>query len=252
MPFESVLAFRLYQKVADQIEGMIRSGELVAGERLPSERELAARLGVSRPTVREAMIALEIAGLVEVRTGSGVYVLQRRQKPAGGFSVLRDIGAGPLELIDARLIIEPAIAKCAAQRVTTPQLEAITAAVNAMKAAGDSVAHRKADEAFHTAIAAACGNGVLVSIVQEMWREMFSPLFERMGHLTGLVPDRHSDTTDEHTAIYDALIRRDAEAAEAAMRDHLTSVRVILLETTMGREESARAATPVGDDSDVA
>ena len=252
MPFESVLAFRLYQKVADQIEGMILSGELVAEQRLPSERELSARLGVSRPTVREAMIALELAGLVEGRTGSGVYVLPGAQDRPAGFSVIRDIGAGPLELIDARLIIEPAIARCAAERMTDSQLESVAARIDDMKAAQDSVAQRNADENFHTAIAVACNNGALASVVREMWRQMFSPLFERMGRLTGLVPDRKLDTTDQHTAVFDALVTRNGAAAEAAMRDHLSMVRAILLETSMGQDEGPQAVQSTRDDTHVA
>ena len=79
MPFQPVDSRRLYEQVADQIGGLVRRGEFVAGQRLPAERDLAKMLGVSRPVVREAMIALEIAGLIEVRTGSGAFV---KEKPA--------------------------------------------------------------------------------------------------------------------------------------------------------------------------
>ena len=75
MKVEAVKVRRLYLEVAGQIETLIRSGEIKPGERLPSERDLAASFEVSRPTIREAMIALEIAGLVEIRTGSGIYAL---------------------------------------------------------------------------------------------------------------------------------------------------------------------------------
>ena len=97
---------RLYQQVASRIEELISSGRIVAGKRLPAEKELARQLGVSRPTIREAMIALEIAGLVEVRTGSGIYV----SKAAPSRTVIIDSGPGPFELLNARLLIEGEIA----------------------------------------------------------------------------------------------------------------------------------------------
>ena len=79
MPLQAVEPQRLYRQIADQIRTLIQSGEFVAGSRLPAERDLAKQLGVSRPSVREALIALEVEGWVEVRTGSGVYVLDRAQ-----------------------------------------------------------------------------------------------------------------------------------------------------------------------------
>jgi DNA-binding FadR family transcriptional regulator len=75
MPFQSIEPRRLYRQIADQIRGLIGSGEFPAGSRLPPERDLARQLGVSRPSVREALIALEVEGLVEVRIGSGIYVM---------------------------------------------------------------------------------------------------------------------------------------------------------------------------------
>ena len=83
MPFQSIEPRRLYRQIADQIRELIRAGEFVAGARLPPERDLAKQLGVSRPSVREALIALEVEGLVEVRIGSGIYVLGPGLKPEG-------------------------------------------------------------------------------------------------------------------------------------------------------------------------
>src|ERR1700676_3411853 len=121
MPFQAVATQRLYQQVAQQISDLIRSGELPGGERLPAERDLAKRLGVSRPTIREAMVALEIAGFVEVRTGSGVYVraaeaseTNHSADPPARF----DSGPGPFDLLAARLIIEPEIAGVAARKAS--------------------------------------------------------------------------------------------------------------------------------------
>jgi DNA-binding FadR family transcriptional regulator len=98
---EPIVNQRLYQQVADSIRRQIQSGAMPPGSRLPSEKLLAQQLGVSRPTVREAMIALEIAGLVEIRTGSGSYVRHRDTIAAPSV----DTGPGPIELLNARILI---------------------------------------------------------------------------------------------------------------------------------------------------
>ena len=103
MEIKSVKVQRLYLQVADQLMELIRGGSLKSGERLPSERDLAEQFGVSRPTIREAMIALEIAGLVEIRSGSGVYVLEARDKSS---PQVDDQGPGPFEILEARRLIE--------------------------------------------------------------------------------------------------------------------------------------------------
>src|SRR6266568_9235541 len=108
MPIHSIEPRRLYRQIADQIRTLIRSREFPAGARLPPERDLARQLGVSRPSVREALIALEVEGYVEVRVGSGVYVLG--QRPADRTDTL-PADSGPSELIRARWLIE---SECAA------------------------------------------------------------------------------------------------------------------------------------------
>src|SRR6266478_3657647 len=121
MPFQSIEPRRLYRQIADQIRELIRSGEFVAGSRLPPERDLAKQLGVSRPSVREALIALEVEGLVEVRIGSGIYVLgpsvrAEGEDPGGGpVHGAVDATAGPFELMRARYTIESECAALAAK-----------------------------------------------------------------------------------------------------------------------------------------
>ena len=112
--FQPIATQRLYQQVASRIEDLIAGGKIGAGKRLPAEKELARQLGVSRPTIREAMIALEIAGLVEVRTGSGIYVSKQTPSP----TVIIDSGPGPFELLNARLLIEGEIAANVAVQAT--------------------------------------------------------------------------------------------------------------------------------------
>src|SRR3954469_5567230 len=124
MPLQVIETQRLYQQAAEQIGDLIRRREIGAGQRLPSERDLARRLGVSRPVVREAMVALEIAGLVEIRTGSGIYVRGGTQPFA-----LPDIAPSPFELIAARRMIEPEIAYAAAAAASPGELGEIAEAL---------------------------------------------------------------------------------------------------------------------------
>lgn len=226
-------ATRRYQEVARQIVGLIESGEVARGGRLPAERDLAVSLGVSRATVREAMIALEITGRVAIKTGSGVFVAA--QQPGLDFAdVVADVGAGPLELLEARAMIEPTLAARAAAAVAAGPAAALGAtlddALRAMDAARDAAAHHDADHRFHQAVAQAAGNSVAASIVDALWREMFSPLFDRMRTLSGLLPFADPGAAQDHRFIAEAVAAGDAAASEAAMRRHLARVRAKLLQ----------------------
>src|SRR5689334_2005704 len=112
MPFQSIEPRRLYRQIADQIRTLIRSGEYAAGSRLPPNRDHARQLGVSRPSVREALIALEVEGLVDVRIDSGIYV---RAPLDGSMAAMPEALAGPFELLRARYVIESECAALAAK-----------------------------------------------------------------------------------------------------------------------------------------
>ncbi|MDJ1160177.1 FCD domain-containing protein [Chelatococcus sp. SYSU_G07232] len=228
MPFRMIEQQRLYQQVAEQILALIQSGEIKVGDRLPPERDLSKRLGVSRPTVREAMIALELAGIVEVRIGAGTTVVgaPMGDKPLARW--LEPAGPGPIELVEARRMLEREVAAVAAAEATAAHLAAIAETLTKMRAAEDTEAHRAADRLFHTRIAEATGNAVVASLVDGLWGEMYSPLFERLGHLSGLIPQGHPRTLAEHEAIYAALAAHDAVAARAAMDAHLVTVASVL------------------------
>src|SRR5688572_18921718 len=130
MPLQAVENRRLYRQIADQIAALIERGEYAAGARLPPERDLARQLGVSRPSVREALIALEVEGYVEVRVGSGVYVLGSRG--ASSRAALSE-DSGPFELIKARWLIEAECAALAAKHGTRAQVRAIEEALQEME-----------------------------------------------------------------------------------------------------------------------
>src|SRR5947209_8613713 len=146
MPLHAVENRRLYRQIADQITRLIERGEYRPGQRLPPERDLARQLGVSRPSVREALIALEVEGYVEVRVGSGVYVTGRR--PTRQETLPED--SGPFELIKARRLIEAECAALAAKSATRAHVRGMEDALDAMDAERlKGVMPLEADRLFH-------------------------------------------------------------------------------------------------------
>jgi DNA-binding FadR family transcriptional regulator len=219
MPLEAVEARRLYRQIADQLRALIDSGEYAVGSRLPTEREIAEQLKVSRPTVREALIALEVEGRVRIRVGSGIYVSEPAAlaSPLPGTSMIE----GPFELLRAREFIEGAIAEQAAAVATMDDIAAIDASLHAMahtQHPGDaSMIH---DRAFHVAVAGCLDNAVLVRVVGELFDQRLNPYFAKLAHYFEN-PESWRAALAEHRAIRDAIAAGDAKAAGAAMREHL-------------------------------
>mgnify|MGYP002775084182 CR=1 FL=1 len=186
-----------------------------------SDCESAARARAAQPTVREALIALEVEGWVEVRTGSGVYVLERSGQVNGHATKVPATEWGPLELIRARRVIEGEIAAMAATEGKRKQVDAIAAAIASMHKDADSgVQPRAGDRAFHTAVAQAAGNAVLSETVQTFWDARRGPLFERLGDHFETVPSWRK-AISEHELVLEAIAAHDANAARAAMQHHL-------------------------------
>lgn len=217
--FSAVESRRLYRQVADQIRLMITSGELAVGQRLPAERDLAEQLSVSRPTVREALIVLEVEGLVNIRMGSGIYVV--RQHSVAAAPTEPEPVEGPFELLQARAVIECAIAEEAAKAATPADIAALDDALNSMRGlVGDPSAVIAADRAFHTGIAAIVRNAALIRVTGEMFDMRMTPYFEKLAsHFEG--PATWLSALEEHQAIRDAIAAGDPDAAKAAMRAHL-------------------------------
>jgi DNA-binding FadR family transcriptional regulator len=219
VPLEAVEARRLYRQIADQVRALIDSGEYAVGSRLPTERDLAEQLKVSRPTVREALIALEVEGRVRIRVGSGIYVAE----PAALASLLPTSAVieGPFELLRAREFIEGAIAEQAARLATSADIERIDASLEAMATVqhpGEaSMIH---DRAFHVAITGSLDNAVLVRVVGELFDQRLNPYFAKLAHYFEN-PDSWNAALAEHRVIRDAIVARDPDAARLAMREHL-------------------------------
>ena len=219
---------KLYQQVAESIATAIAKGRYAPGSRLPAERDLAEDFKVSRPTIREAMIALEIRGLVGAKKGSGIYVTATLPDLT---STTPELDVGAFELIEARTLFEGEAAALAATAIDAQQLDELRKLLVEMEQAGETSAALDADKQFHLAITKATGNSVVVSVVEMLWtiREQ-SPLCVHMfakARREGVTP-----RVNEHQLIVDALAARDPQLARETMRSHLRRVTDDLLEAT--------------------
>jgi DNA-binding FadR family transcriptional regulator len=230
---------RLYERIAEKLSKAIDRGEYQPGQRLPPERDLALRFDVGRPTVREALIALEISGYVDVRTGSGVYVLDPSRRTTRSPLALE---IGPFELVEARMLFEGEAAALAASLITDEEIAGLESALVAMEDEDrQNVVGEIADREFHVRIARATRNSAIVYVVESLWdARSASPLVARMMDKVrgaGVRP-----RIEEHRAVYAALAARDSGAARAAMRDHLNRVIDDLLHATEVEELEATRA----------
>ena len=218
LPIEAIQPRRLYRQIADQLRQLIDQGEYVVGSRLPAERELADRLGVSRPTVREALIALEVEGRLKIRVGSGIYVIEHQPTALAPSPVPIE---GPFELLRARAFIESVVAEEAARRATDADIARIDETLAEVNP--DQVKPRRwiaLDRQFHVAIVSTLDNAVMVRFVGELFDQRINPYFEQLA--------RHVEDASmwkvayaEHVEIRDAIAARDPVRARAAMHEHL-------------------------------
>lgn len=208
---------RQYRLVADQILTLAIAQGLGPGARLPSERDLADQLGVSRPSLREALIALEVEGHVEIRMGSGIYLGLRASNNGADLD-----GDGPLEILQARCIIESAIAEEAARNVSADLIARLDQNLAEQGAAvHDTPLAIRLDGDFHIAVASGTGNAVLGNLTENIYAQRLSSLFAQFSnHFEG--PRTWRLALAEHGAIRDAIAEADPAAARQAMRHHLT------------------------------
>ena len=211
---------RLYRVVADRIQELIRNENIAAGERLPSERDLATKLSVSRASLREALIALELGGVIEVRGGSGVYV---SELPEPAETDLPEAGPGPFEVLSARRLIESEIAAIAARVATDSAIDAILQAVVEMeKHHANYSSNEQADRNFHLAIARATGNSALVGSLNYLWDQRGRLWHKLIEHFQ--TEELRQETLKDHRRILEAIAAHDPAAARKAMRAHLERV----------------------------
>ncbi|MFZ6673151.1 FadR/GntR family transcriptional regulator [Undibacterium sp. Xuan67W] len=210
---------RLYRVVADRIQGLIADEQIGPGERLPSERDLAAKLSVSRASLREALIALELGGVIEVRGGSGVYVSEKPDVPAD----LPEVGPGPFEVLSARRLIESEVAAIAARVATDSAIDAILKAVLEMeKNHANYSSNEQADRNFHLSIARATGNSALVGTIEYLWDQRGRLWHKLKEHFQ--TEELRQQTLTDHRNILEAIAAHDPAEARRAMRAHLERV----------------------------
>ena len=208
---------RLYRQVVDKMLSMLEGAEYPPGSRLPPERELSERFHVSRPTIREAIIALEVMGRVGVKTGSGVYVLEQRNNYAGHQMV------SPFELTEARILFEGEAAALAASMISDEQIEELKAAFEEMveeNARGD-LESQDGDRNFHAVISRATHNRVLIDTINNLWDIQERSPEIQFAHTSVCKKDGQT-RLDEHKAILDALVSREPNKARLAMRSHFS------------------------------
>ena len=221
MPLQAVESRRLYRQIADQLAALIERGEYAVGSRLPPERDLAKQLRVSRPSVREALIALEIEGKVEVRVGAGVFVVA--PKPKAVMEPANE-GEGPFELLGARRVVEGETAAWAAREAEDADIAEIRAAVDELaNLKNDDHGCDPADRNFHLAIARATHNGPLLSVIVHLWDQGRGAMWRQMEkHFE--TPTLRAATLRDHRAILKAIEAHDPRDARAAMHKHLDRV----------------------------
>lgn len=216
MPIEPITNHRLYKKVADQIAQLIQSGEYQPGQKLPGERNLIERLGVSRSSLREALISLETEGLIEIRDRSGIFVL------GGGQNVSEESESGNvLEVFAARELVEVEVASLAARHAKPEHLEALSQLLGKMVVCSASDPKGpEYDRQFHLTLAQACGNRVLLRTVELLWENTQQVMEDQPPQI------KHSESTwqaivMEHRDVFHAIREKNPQAAQAAMLQHL-------------------------------
>jgi DNA-binding FadR family transcriptional regulator len=215
MPIQAIEPRRLYLQIADQIRSLVTAGEFPPGSRLPAERELAKRFGVSRPSMREALIALEVEGYVDVRPGSGIMVTTPKSEAPDCSG-----DEGPLEILRVRSLIEGAIAAEVAREIEPKDIAALEEILRAMEAETTAPARLSADRQFHLYITARLENKVLLRLLtglleqaERPWARQFAIHFDNA--------ETWSAVFAEHRKIVMALAARDPEQAREAMCQHL-------------------------------
>ncbi|MGJ8679908.1 FadR/GntR family transcriptional regulator [Paraglaciecola sp.] len=224
MSKNQIASQRLYLQVASQLADLVKDGTVKVGARFAAERDLAADFGVSRSTIREAMIALEVSGLVEIRSGSGIYALEPSRKINSALAI-EDL-PGPFEVLEARMLIESESANLAAQRISNDELLQLKQLLHSMAKAveEDNIEEaERIDHAFHLAIIKATRNSALLPIYEWLWEVRELSEVSKRFHLK-LRNKGSTPKIEEHEAVCNALMQRDGEQAKKSIQSHLTNV----------------------------
>ncbi len=243
--FTPVKSRRVYTQIVEQIVDLIKGGEFPVGKQLPTERELARRLGVGRASVREALSALQILGLVETKHGQGTFVraaVESTRLQSDASWIYNE--ESPFTILQARLNIEPAIAAMAARQRSEATLQRLEAILERVRTNPYDVhVFTEGDRDFHFAIAEAAGNPVIAAVVsgirelmgQRMWRTL-------MTDTIFATPGRLQQGQDEHSWILEAIRLGNPELAAERMTRHLQRVEQVMAEAELFEKDNGTDA----------
>ncbi|MDD5636560.1 MAG: FadR/GntR family transcriptional regulator [Atribacterota bacterium] len=225
--FNKIKTQKVYVKIVEQIRELIREGKLKPGDRLPSEQELAEQFGISRPSVREAMSALEILGITERRVGKGNFIKDNSLSSTFYEEEILELEQeeSPFELLEARKVLETELAGLASQKGSPEDIAAIETALSNMRdALGNIPRMMEMDREFHINIAKAAHNSLLFSVMLNMSDLLKERLWVNMKEKTWNLPDYPQKYIKEHSAILEAIKSKDEKSARKAMYFHLAGV----------------------------
>ena len=239
---------RLSDEIAEKIKGLIMEGAWVRGQRLPAERELAERFGVSRPSLREAIRSLVTVGLLHTQHGGGTYVSESVgasfRDPLQG--VLANSPDAQRDLLESRYMVEGTCSYYAAKRATAADRVRITQAFEELKSFYDNPsetdqrAEQEADNHFHLVIAESSHNAILLHTMRNTYEMMGENV---QVNFAGTYPDGHGvrgDLLEQHENLYRAIMEGRADDAAAAAHAHITYVQDVLVEMQMVQQREAR------------
>lgn len=226
MDLKPIKTKKIYEEIVEQIRQLVQDGELEPGDKLLSERELSDRLKVSRASVREALSALEIMGLIEVRPGGGTFIRQTNvDSIIGPMALILSMEKDTvMELLEVRQVLETEAAGLAAERAEEDEIAELRAALQQMhQDLLQGVLGEEADHKFHFAVANATHNSILMRLmntISDTMRQTLKTSRQRLYASHG-TPER---LYQEHEAIFQAIVKHDSKAARNSMYRHLLGV----------------------------
>lgn len=226
--FEPVRNERLYKMVVNQVTALIEDGKLAPGSRLPPERELARMLSVSRTSVRQAITVLDEMGFLEIRHGEGTFVSEDRevQEVAATFvQHLVNLQLTPLEILEARLVVEGPVTKMCAERASEEDMKYIESFLEDIRIErGEKLSLEKMNRDFHLAIAEKSGNRGLYSLVEGLYSMMSINLWPKLKDIAAEKKERNILHLQQHIDIFEAIRTKNPDLAEQLICQHLKTI----------------------------
>ena len=229
--FNKIQTKKVYMKIVEQIRDLIKEGKLKPGDKLPPEQTLAEKFGTSRPSVREALSALEILGITESRGGKGNFIKDNLNSPLyeQKFRELEE-EESPFEILEARKAVETEIAGLTAKKATREEIATIKGSLNKMKSAMANIPEiMEFDREFHINIARAAHNNLLFSMMTYLVDLLKEELWINLKEKSWSIPGRPQEYLEEHIEIFNAIKNKDSKDARKRMYDHLAGVEKDLL-----------------------